>query len=91
MSERDSQRQGATSSGTREHAEEQVVGGCWPDTAAAWAVELLIAAVIGLIMYLLGIWTAAVLGGVIWLAAAVMRTHAVRLQRRQRRGTRRSQ
>ena len=75
MSKRDRQRHQAADDAAREHGEEQV--------------ELLIAAAIGLIVYLLGTWTAAVWGGVVWLGTAVvMRMYAVRLRHRQGRGTR---
>lgn len=89
MSERDRPRHQAADDAARVHGAEQVVRRDGPDTAAAWAVELLIAAAIGLIVYLLGTWTAAVRGGVVWLGTAVvMRMYAARLKRRQGRGTR---
>ncbi len=88
MSERDRQRRQAAADGLRGHAEEQVAGGHGPGKVAIWTVELLIAAVIGLVVYLYGTWTAAVLGGVIWLAAALVRMYAVRSKRRRRRSIR---
>lgn len=92
MSERDGQRYPAVDDAPRELGEEQVVRRDGPDTASAWAVELLIAAAIGVIVYLLGTWTAAVLGGVVWLGTAVLvRMYAMRLQRRQGRDTRPSE
>jgi hypothetical protein len=88
VSERDRQRHQGADDAARKDGEEQVVHRDGPDSPAAWAVELLIAAAIGVVMFLVGTWTAAVLGGVTLGVAAVLRVYAVRLKHRRGQGTR---
>lgn len=91
MSERDRQRHQPAERAARSHSEEQVVRSDGRYTAATRAVELLIAAAVGMTVYLLGTWTAAVVGGVLLAAAVVMRTCDLRGKRRHGRGTRPSE
>lgn len=84
MRERGRQWHQAGGDAEREHGGQLVVRSDGPGTAVAWAVELLIAAAIGVIVFLLGTWTAAILGGVAWLGTALlMRMYTVRLKRRR--------